>query len=111
MVVCRLRKNREFHLNDNPTSDSLGESGFLAIDNSTPALSGVEFGLADGAANTAGSCSKDCSSSHNSPSVEQLDTGSESEDKVTNGPEDGLDEVGIDVYTYICFYPSLKRLL
>lgn len=84
MVVCRLRKNREFQLNDDSTRDSLGEKGFLAVDNSTPALSGVEqSGLVNGA-KTASSCSKDCSSSHNSHSVEQVDMGSESDGKVTN---------------------------
>ncbi|KAL1557592.1 NAC domain-containing protein 40-like isoform X2 [Salvia divinorum] len=78
MVVCRLRRNREFHLNDNQGSD---EGGSLAVDNSAPSLSGVEqSALVDGA-KTAGSCSKDCSSSLNSHSVEQLDTGSESEEK------------------------------
>lgn len=103
MVVCRLRKNREFHLNDNPRSESLDETGILAIDNSTQALSGVEFGLVDGP-NTAGSCSKDCTSSHNSHSVEQLDNGSDTEEKVTNSsskPEDGFDEVCVDVYSCV----------
>lgn len=97
MVVCRLRKNREFHLNDNLGSE---EGGFLAVDNSAPSLSGVEqSGLVDGA-KTAGSCSKDCSSSHNSQSVEQLDMDSESEEKVTNessNPVSSLNEVCINV--------------
>lgn len=81
MVVCRLRKNREFQLNDDPTRDSLGERRFLAVDK---ALSGVEQSGVLNGAKTASSCSKDCSSSHNSHSVEQLDMGCESDDKVTN---------------------------
>ncbi|XP_057807168.1 NAC domain-containing protein 40-like isoform X2 [Salvia miltiorrhiza] len=84
MVVCRLRKNREFHLND-----SVGEG---AVENSAPSVSG----LVDGA-KTAGSCSKDCSSSHNSHSVEQLDTGSESEEKVTNESSHPEDDCYADI--------------
>lgn len=109
MVVCRLRKNREFQLNDDSTRDSLGEKGFLAVDNSTPALSGVEqSGLVNGA-KTASSCSKDCSSSHNSHSVEQVDMGSESDEKVTNesfNHASNLNEGCADV----CPLPSLRFL-
>lgn len=71
MVVCRLRKNREFHLNENPTRNSSDER--------------VEH--SGGGAKTAGSCSKDANgcSSNNSHSVEQIDdTGYESDDKLTN---------------------------
>lgn len=75
MVVCRLRKNREFQLNDDPTRDSLGERRFLAVDK---ALSGAQqSGVLNGAKTAS-------SSSRNSHSVEQLDMGSESDDKVTN---------------------------
>lgn len=108
MVACRLRKNREFHLNDNPGRNSPGERDLLAVNNSTTALSGVEqTGLLEGA-KTAGSCSKDCSSSYNSHSVEQVDSGSESDEKVTNecSQQDcpSLEKVCMDGYLFSFFF-------
>lgn len=83
MVVCRLRKNREFHLNDSTRRNFSGERDLSIAHNSTPTLSGADHSAG---AKTAGSCSKDgtACSSYNSHSVEQRDTGSESDDKVTN---------------------------
>ncbi|KAK6141697.1 hypothetical protein DH2020_024560 [Rehmannia glutinosa] len=84
MVVCRLRKNREFHLNDNPRRNSHGERDSSVVNNSATAFSGGEqSGMVDGT-KVADNCSKECSSSYNSHSVEQIDTGSESDDKVAN---------------------------
>ncbi|XP_041991206.1 NAC domain-containing protein 40-like isoform X1 [Salvia splendens] len=94
MVVCRLRRNKEFHLNENQGSN---EGGSTAVDNSAPSLSGVDQSpLVDGA-KTADSCSKDCSSSLNSHSVEHLDTGSESEEKVTNESSHPVDDCYVDI--------------
>ncbi|KAL8501105.1 hypothetical protein ACS0TY_020609 [Phlomoides rotata] len=89
MVVCRLRKNREFHLNDDSRRNSSGERDSSVAQNNTLILSGAEH---FGGAKTAGSCSKDGNGcgSYSSHSVEQIDTGSESDDKVT--PKKGYAE-------------------
>ncbi|PIN02826.1 hypothetical protein CDL12_24661 [Handroanthus impetiginosus] len=82
MVVCRLRKNSEFRLNDNPRTNLPTERDLSTVNNSPIALSGGEqSGMADG--KVAESCSKEFSSSYNSHSVEQID-GYESDDKATN---------------------------
>ncbi|XP_042044650.1 NAC domain-containing protein 40-like [Salvia splendens] len=95
MVVCRLRRNKEFHLNENQGSD---EGGSTAVHNSAPFLSGVDqSALVDGAKTAGSCCSKDCSSSLNSHSVEQLDTGSESEEKVTNESSHPVDDCYADI--------------
>ncbi|KAL2511054.1 NAC domain-containing protein 40 [Abeliophyllum distichum] len=81
MVVCRLRKNSEFHINDNPGRSSLVQSDLSAINNSTTALSGVEqSGMVEGT-KVGDNCSRECGSSHNSLSVEQIDSGSGSDEK------------------------------
>ncbi|XP_022857924.1 uncharacterized protein LOC111378872 [Olea europaea var. sylvestris] len=83
MVVCRLRKNSEFNINDNPGRDSLVQSDLSPVDNSTTALSGVEqSGMVEGT-KTGDNFLKEGSSSYNSQSVEQIDFGSESDEKVT----------------------------
>lgn len=83
MVVCRLRKNSEFDINDNPGRDSLVQSDLSPVDNSTTALSGVEqSGMVEGT-KTGDNFLKEGSSSYNSQSVEQIDFGSESDEKVT----------------------------
>ncbi|KAK4440580.1 hypothetical protein Salat_0392900 [Sesamum alatum] len=80
MVVCRLRKNSEFHLNDNLKKNSI-KKDLPAVNNSMTGLScGEQSVMVDGA-KPVDSCSKDCSSSYNSHSVEQVDTGAESDDK------------------------------
>nr|GMD14423.1 NAC domain-containing protein 89-like [Ipomoea batatas] len=71
MVVCRLRKNNEFHLND-----TLGNSRNQSIVNtSNNAFSELEYTGSLGGLNAGDSCSKECSSSLNSHSVEQIDPG------------------------------------
>ncbi|XP_019163315.1 PREDICTED: NAC domain-containing protein 60-like [Ipomoea nil] len=71
MVVCRLRKNNEFHLND-----TLGNSRNKSIVNtSNNAFSELEYTGGLGGLNAGDSCSKECSSSLNSHSVEQIDPG------------------------------------
>ena len=107
MVVCRLRRNKEFHLNENQGSD---EGGSTAVDNSAPSLSGVDQSpLVDGA-KTAGSCSKDCSSSLNSHSVEQLDTGSESEEKVTNESSHPVSSLRVVCINVSSILPSIHEV-
>ncbi|KAK4366409.1 hypothetical protein RND71_014289 [Anisodus tanguticus] len=75
MVVCRLRKNNEFHLNDTPGN----QRNHLAITGCAAALSGAGqldgLGLINGGA----CCSKEGSSSYSSHSVEQIESGSESD--------------------------------
>nr|GLL31284.1 NAC domain-containing protein 60-like [Ipomoea trifida] len=71
MVVCRLRKNNEFHLND-----TLGNSRNQSIVNtSNNAFSELEYTGSLGGLHAGDSCSKECSSSLNSHSVEQIDPG------------------------------------
>ncbi|MCD7462722.1 hypothetical protein HAX54_049257 [Datura stramonium] len=75
MVVCRLRKNNEFHLNDTPGN----QRNHLAVTNGTATLSGAgqldNLGLINGGE----CCSKEGSSSFSSHSVEQIESGSESD--------------------------------
>ncbi|KAL2536396.1 NAC domain-containing protein 60-like [Forsythia ovata] len=97
MVVCRLRKNSEFHINDNPGSSSLVQSDLSAINNSTTALSGVEqSGMVEGT-KVGDNCSRECSSSNNSLFVEQIDSGSGSDEKdqhnSSSNEKDCVDEV------------------
>ncbi|XP_073055150.1 NAC domain-containing protein 40-like [Primulina eburnea] len=84
MVVCRLRKNSEFHVGDslmrnfNNQSDlpSANDCGVEMLDKEqSPILEGADV---------AESCSKECSNSYNSNSVEQVDTGHESDEKISN---------------------------
>lgn len=75
MVVCRLRKNNEFHLNDTPGN----QRNHLAVANGTASLFGA--GQLDGLGLINGGefCSKEGSSSYSSRSVEQIESGSESD--------------------------------
>ncbi|CAI9785848.1 unnamed protein product [Fraxinus pennsylvanica] len=83
MVVCRLRKNSEFHINDNPGGHSLVQSDLSPANNSATALSGVEqSGMVEGT-KAGDHRSKESGSSYNTHSVEQIDSGSESDEKVT----------------------------
>lgn len=65
MVVCRLRKNSEFLVGDNSRSNF----------NNERVLEGADV---------AESCSKECSNSCNSNSVEHVDTDHESDEKISN---------------------------
>ncbi|KAL7116062.1 hypothetical protein ACP275_04G219400 [Erythranthe tilingii] len=87
MVVCRLRKNRDFHLNDdNARRNSPGDRD---LDLAEVNLSGGgQIGMLEGA--------KECSSSYNSHSVEQVDNGSESDDKITKGSSESSHNKGYD---------------
>ncbi|KAK4375878.1 hypothetical protein RND71_006555 [Anisodus tanguticus] len=75
MVVCRLRKNSEFHLNDTP----INQRNQLAATDTATALSGAgQLGLVE-LVNIGDCCSKEDNSSFLSHSVEQIDSGSESD--------------------------------
>ncbi|CAN4100786.1 unnamed protein product [Withania somnifera] len=75
MVVCRLRKNSEFHPNDTPRS----QRNQLVATDSTTALSGAgQLGSLE-LVNVGDCCSKEGSSSFHSHSVEQIDSGTESD--------------------------------
>ncbi|XP_060173302.1 NAC domain-containing protein 89-like isoform X1 [Lycium barbarum] len=78
MVVCRLRKNSELHLNDTPGNQ---RNQPAATDTAT-ALSGA--GQVDSLelVNVGDCCSKEGSSSFHSHSVEQIDSGSESDQPI-----------------------------
>lgn len=75
MVVCRLRKNSDFSLERGHPSD---------VNNNAPASSVMEqTGASEGT--TAAECgSKECSSSYTSHSVEQIDSGFESDNIIPN---------------------------
>ncbi|GFZ07281.1 NAC domain containing protein 89 [Actinidia rufa] len=80
LVVCRLRKNTEFRLNDSPRQGSSSLRPLSTEDSINFTLSEVaveQLGLLEGA-KAVESCSKECSSSHNSHSVEQQIDESES---------------------------------
>lgn len=77
MVVCRLRKNNEFHLNDTHGN----RRNHLANDCAT-ALSGAGQLDSLDLINGGDCCSKEGSSSFSSHSVEKIESGSES-DKLT----------------------------
>ncbi|KAA8544302.1 hypothetical protein F0562_022314 [Nyssa sinensis] len=79
MVVCRLRKNSEFRLNDTPRQGSLSQSHLSTGSQSNVALSDV----IEGSGLFEGSKAVECGSSNNSQSVQQIDSGSES-DSVQN---------------------------
>ncbi|KAJ8559672.1 hypothetical protein K7X08_003730 [Anisodus acutangulus] len=75
MVVCRLRKNSEFHLNDTP----INQRNQLAATDTATALSGAgQLGRVE-LVNIGDCCSKEDNSSFLSHSVEQIDSGSESD--------------------------------
>ncbi|KAL3618746.1 hypothetical protein CASFOL_037408 [Castilleja foliolosa] len=73
MVVCRLRKNQEFHLNENVGRDSRDEEQQVNT-------GGGEQSVVQGMMQLENSSSKDCNSSYNSHSVEQ----EESDEKAAN---------------------------
>ncbi|KAL5574942.1 hypothetical protein UlMin_016641 [Ulmus minor] len=80
MVVCRLRKNGDFHLNNsrNRASTSLGQPSTML--NSNCAVSAVGTDQGEKAVEC---CSKKCSTSYDSYSAEQIDSASESNQKLT----------------------------
>lgn len=81
MVVCRIRKNSEFHLNDNTNRASSSQRPLSTMPNSNCAVS--EAGT-DQAEKAVECCSKKCSSSYDSYSIEQIDSASESNQKLTS---------------------------
>lgn len=84
MVVCRLRKNIEFNLDENPRKGSAGQRHSSTLANDVAALSVVEQNGGKAGTLVADSCSKEGSSSYNSHSVEQNDSWFDSVDKTTN---------------------------
>lgn len=84
MVVCRLRKNSEFHLDDSPRRKPQESRHPSAADNNAIASSGIEQTDASEGAMVADCWSKECSSSNNSHSIEQIESGFECDDKVPN---------------------------
>ncbi|PON65233.1 NAC domain containing protein [Trema orientale] len=81
MVVCRLRKNSEFRLNDSMNRASSGQRPLSTMPNSNCAISEAGTDQADKAVEC---CSKKCSSSYDSYSIEQIDSASESNQKLTS---------------------------
>ncbi|KAL3828597.1 hypothetical protein ACJIZ3_017399 [Penstemon smallii] len=86
MVVCRLRKNNDFHLSDGPRRNSLNQRDLLGENNNTNGLSNGELSCMLEEAKVADNCSKEGSCSYNSHSVEQVDAASsDSDEKLTSG--------------------------
>lgn len=80
MVVCRLRKNSDFHLNNTTNRGSSSQSPLSTMHKSENAVS--EVGIDQGEKAT--ECySKKSTSSHDSHSVEQIDSASDSYQKPT----------------------------
>lgn len=81
MVVCRLRKNSEFRLNDSTNRATTGQRPLSTVHNSNGA--GSEVGIEPG--EKAVDCSsKKCCSSYDSYSIEQMDSASESNQKLAS---------------------------
>ncbi|XP_024025054.1 NAC domain-containing protein 60 [Morus notabilis] len=80
MVVCRLRKNSEFRLNDSNRASS-SQRPLSTMHNSNCAASEVGTEPGDKANEC---CSKKCSSSYDSYSIEQIDSASESSQKLAS---------------------------
>ncbi|CAI9105706.1 OLC1v1004691C1 [Oldenlandia corymbosa var. corymbosa] len=72
MVICRLRRNTDFNLDDTSRKKSQLER-IRDLGNHATASSGIEQNIPD------------CSSSYNSHSVEQIDSGVDSDEKLANG--------------------------
>lgn len=83
LVICRLRRNIDFRLNDNPRLSSLNETTLLTENDSNFSLSQVveESGIFGGA--NATECFSKESNSHNS-FEQQSESGSVSDQKQTN---------------------------
>ncbi|KAL3530347.1 hypothetical protein ACH5RR_009669 [Cinchona calisaya] len=82
MVVCRLRKNSDFHLDDTPGKKSLEQRDPSDVNNTATASSEIEqTGASDGT--MAAECSsKECSSNYNSQSIDQIESGFESDNRI-----------------------------
>ncbi|KAK2971898.1 hypothetical protein RJ640_000521, partial [Escallonia rubra] len=86
VVVCRLRKNNDFCLNDSPRDGSLNQRHLVNGDADNYALEdGIQQTGVLEEAKTYESCSKECTSGYNSHSVEQVNTGSESDERLMDG--------------------------
>ncbi|XP_058213607.1 NAC domain-containing protein 40-like isoform X2 [Rhododendron vialii] len=87
MVVCRIRKNPDFRLNESPRQDSSNQRQLSTENSSDVTLSEVGVEQLDllEKAKAVESCSKECSGSYDSHSVEQQnDPGSESDWELAN---------------------------
>ncbi|XP_062082591.1 NAC domain-containing protein 40-like [Humulus lupulus] len=80
MVVCRLRKNSDFRLNDSTNQASSTQAPIATVPNSNCAVSDAGADQADKAVEC---CSKK-SSSYDSYSIEQTDSATESNQKLTS---------------------------
>ncbi|GAA0170831.1 hypothetical protein LIER_25010 [Lithospermum erythrorhizon] len=81
LVVCRLRKNADFHLTDNSSKRSTNGRQLQCVDDYATSSAIGHHSLAG--LNHVGECSsKEGSASFNSNSVEQTDSGYESDNKV-----------------------------
>lgn len=86
MVVCRLKRNTEFRLNDAPNRASSSQLPAVNSHESNCAISETDIdqrGLSEQDKGV-GCSSKRSSSSYGSPSVEQIDSASESNQKPPN---------------------------
>ena len=102
MVVCRLRKNSEFHLNDTTNRGSSSQSPLSAQHNSENVVS--EIGIDQG--EKAIDCnSKKSTRSYDSHSIEQMDSASDSYQQltpeVTQMESSGHQKVGLFVSQHV----------
>ncbi|KAJ9188635.1 hypothetical protein P3X46_000013 [Hevea brasiliensis] len=77
LVVCRLRRNVEFRPNDNSNRTSLNRRQLSVFEGG-----GDRVGASEG--ERTAECSRKCSSNYDSHFIEQLDSASESEQKLSN---------------------------
>lgn len=92
LVVCRLRKNSDFHLNDtlNPASRSRKRLSAMNNNSSSSEVGINQTGVSEGAlgiseGDRAAECSsKRCISSNDSHSIEQIESATESNAKLSN---------------------------
>lgn len=87
LVICRLRRNNEFGLNDSPRLSSFNQRHVLAESNENLSLSEVSAEPSGIVVKTKAveSSSEDHKNGYSSHSVEQLDSGNESELRPRNG--------------------------
>lgn len=105
IVVCRLRKNSDFRLNDTTNGGSSSRRPLSTVHNSENAVS--EVGIIDH--DKPVECySKKSTSSHDSHSTEQIDSASESNQKqtteVTQTESSGHQKVGSSCLSYHSFF-------
>lgn len=113
LVVCRLRKNSDFHLNNTPNQASRTRRNPHSI---CTASGGTEVTETSEGDKGVESCSKKCSSSHDSFSIEQTNSINEAELKLVGDvnltASSSHQKVGFFFHFFLfTFYYSCKLIL